>query len=208
MGTLNVVNAEKKKVGEVSLPDAVLSDKLNKAVLYQAVKTYLAGQHHGTVRTKTRSEVNFTTKKVYRQKGTGGARHGSMKSSPFVGGGRVHGPKPRDYSLGANKKVRALALREALRSGLQDGKVVVLDALHFKEIKTKLAAQVFGKLGLKSALVVLDKKTDVIEKSIRNLKGFKTILANQLNVFDLLKYPQVLFTQESFGMVNERYLKG
>src|SRR3989338_3602910 len=131
MDKLDIINSKNKKVGEISLVEGFAKDPINKAIVHLAVKRVLAGKHHGTVRTKTRADVLRTTKKVYRQKGTGGARHGSMKSSPFVGGGRVHGPKPRDYSLGANKKVRALALREALRSGLQDGKVVVLDALHF-----------------------------------------------------------------------------
>ena len=115
MTSLDIIGEKKKKVGSVELGDALLADKVNKAVLYQAVKWFQSGKHHGTVRTKTRSEVLFTSKKVYRQKGTGNARHGSMKSSPFVGGGRVFGPKPRDYTLGLPKKVRRLALREALR---------------------------------------------------------------------------------------------
>ena len=139
MSTIEINNVEWKKVGELAIDDSITTGKVNKAVLHAAVRRVLAGKHHGTVRTKTRSEVDRSTKKIFKQKGTGNARHGSRKSSPFVGGGRVFGPKPRDYSLDMNKKVRKLAFREALKLQIQLGSVTVLDQLPLTEIKTKMA---------------------------------------------------------------------
>ena len=206
MSTLDIIGEKKKKVGSVDLADALLADKVNKAVLYQAVKWFQSGKHHGTVRTKTRSEVLFTSKKVFRQKGTGNARHGSMKSSPFVGGGRVFGPKPRDYTLGLPKKVRKLALREALRHQLKESRIMVLEEFPFKQIKTGEAAVFLSGLGLNGGLIVLEAPQEFVQKSVRNLKGFKIILADQINVVDLLCYPKLIFTKASFDSVQKKYL--
>lgn len=206
MASIEIINEKKQKVGEVNLSDPLLSDKVNKAVLYQAVRATLSSRHHGTVDTKTRAEVNRTNKKVYRQKGTGGARHGSRKTSPFVGGGRVFGPHPRDYTIQLNKKVKQLAIREAIRSQLIDQNITILKEIPFKEIKTEKAHELFSGLNISSGLVVLDKPSAVIEKSIRNLKGFKIIRVDQLNTVDLLKYPKVIFTSESFEMTQKKYL--
>ncbi|MDO8519002.1 MAG: 50S ribosomal protein L4 [Deltaproteobacteria bacterium] len=205
MSKLDIINSANKKVGEIDLSEA-LKEKVNKAVLYQAVKTYLSSKHHGTVDTKTRAEVLFTTKKVYRQKGTGNARHGSMKSSPFVGGGRVFGPHPRDYTLGMNKKVRRLAVREALKARLIDGSVMVVEKIPLTQIKTSTAVKFMDGLGLKGGLVVLEAADDVIEKSVRNIRDFKLVRADTVNVFDLLKYPKILFTAGAFSKVAEKYL--
>ncbi|MBI2340914.1 MAG: 50S ribosomal protein L4 [Deltaproteobacteria bacterium] len=206
MSTLDIIGENKKKVGSVELADPLLAAKVNKAVLYQAVKWALSGRHHGTVRTKTRSEVLFTTKKVYRQKGTGNARHSSRKSSPFVGGGRVFGPKPRDYTLGLPKKVRRLALREALRQRLKESRVTVLDGFPLKQIKTKEALKFLSGLDVQGGLIVLEAPQEFVQKSVRNLKGFKTILTDQINLLDLLSYPKVIFTRASFDSVQKRYL--
>ncbi len=205
MATLNVVDGQNKKVSTVEFADAILSEKINKAVLHAAVRMNLAGLHHGTVDTKTRAEVNRTGKKVYKQKGTGGARHGSRKSSPFVGGGRVFGPHPRDFSLGMNKKVKQLALKEAIRSKLQSNSLSVVKSFPFKEIKTKLAADFFKALGLSEGLVIIEKSDEKITKSIRNLIGFKVVLPNQLKVFDLLKYKNTIISELAFEEVSKRY---
>lgn len=206
MSTIAINNIELKKVGEVSIDDSISTGKVNKAVLHAAVRRVLAGKHHGTVRTKTRAEVERTTKKIYKQKGTGNARHGSRKSSPFVGGGRVFGPKPRDYSLDMNKKVRRLAFREALKLQIQLGSVTILDQLPFKEIKTKVAASVFAKMGITRGLVVIEKATDTIVKSIRNLKNFKVVPAQDLSLYDLVKFPKVVFTSKAFEEISKRCL--
>lgn len=206
MASIEIINEQKKKTGKIELADELLSEKLNKAVLYQAVRWYRMGLHHGTVGTKTRADVCRTGKKVYRQKGTGNARHGPMKSAPFVGGGRVFGPHPRNHSFRLPKKVRRLAMREALRAQLKESQFVVLDKLPFQEIKTKQAVTFFKGLGIDGGLLVLDKPAETVEKSVRNIKGFKVVRVDQLNVFDLLKYPKIIFTQESFSLVQKKYL--
>lgn len=206
MTTLDVINTKKAKVGAVSLSEDFLKKKANEPLVYEAVRHYLAGQHHGTVKTKKRSEVSFTGKKIYRQKGTGNARHGSKKTTPFVGGGRVFGPQPRSFAYPFPKKKRRLAMREALKSRLMEGAVVVLDALPLVEIKTKRAAEIFSGLDISGALVVLEAPSSVASKSIRNLKGFGVVVWNQLNIFDVLKYPKLIMTQGSFEKVKGHYL--
>lgn len=206
MSKLEIVNSGNKKVGEIALGETLLKDKVNKAVLYQAVKSHLASKHHGTVDTKTRAEVLRTTKKVYNQKGTGNARHGSMKSAPFVGGGRVFGPHPRDYNIRMNKKTRKLAVREALKARLIDGGVMVVEKIPLTAIKTKEAVKFLSGLGLSGGLVIMEVASEVIEKSVRNIRDYKLIRADQVNVFDLLKYPKILFTAGAYAKVQEKYL--
>lgn len=206
MSKLEIVNSGNKKVGEIVLGEALLTDKVNKAVLYQAVKSHLASKHHGTVDTKTRAEVLRTTKKVYNQKGTGNARHGSMKSAPFVGGGRVFGPHPRDYTIRMNKKTRKLAVREALKARLIDGSVMVVEQIPLTTIKTKEAVKFLSGLGLSGGLIILEAADEVIAKSVGNIRDYKLIRADQVNVFDLLKYRKILFTAGAFGKIQEKYL--
>lgn len=206
MALLEIIGDNNKKTGEISLSDALFSKKVNEAVLYQAVKTHLASKHHGTVDTKTRREVLFTTKKVYRQKGTGNARHGSMKSAPFVGGGRVFGPHPRDYTLGLPKKVRRLAVREALRSQLVDKGVMIIDQFPLQSIKTSEAVKFLNSLGLTGGLIILEGASEVVEKSVRNIRGYKLVRASEINVFDVLKYPKLIFTAKAFEKVRDHYL--
>lgn len=206
MALLPILNAKKEQVGELKLADELLKDRANKTVVYNAVKRHLASKHHGTVDTKTRAEVNRTGKKSIRQKGSGGARHGSRKTAPFVGGGRVFGPHQRDYTLGMPKKVRQLAIREVLRTQIMEGKVTLLDAFPMKAIKTKDAVQLFGKLGIEAGLVVIEGASEIVQKSIRNIKNFKVLRADQINVFDLLKYPRVVFTSKAFSLMQDKYL--
>lgn len=203
-----IFNQKKEEVGQVLLEDSLLKEAPNKALLYEAVKRYQAGKHHGTVDTKTRAEVHRTGKKIYRQKGTGGARHSSRKCAPYVGGGRVFGPHQRDYSLGMPKKARRAALREALRYVLMEGRVMVLQDLPLQEMKTKKAVDFFSKLNVEGGLVLIEKPSVPIERSIRNLVGFKTICLNEVNVFDLLKYQRLICTREAFQFLQERYLSG
>lgn len=206
MATLDIIDAKGKKEGSLELADSLLTEKLNKAVLYAAVRANLAGRHHGTVDTKTRAEVDRTGKKIFKQKGTGNARHGSRKSSPFVGGGRVFGPHPRDFSINLPRKVRQLGLREALRSKLIDKEVVILNEIPLTEIKTRKAAEFFKSLNLAGGMVVLDQPNEAISKSIRNLKGFKVARPDQLQAVDLLKFQKLIFTKTSFEQVKNRYL--
>ncbi len=205
MATIDIISASGKK-GAVELSDSLFSEKLNRAVLYTLVRSNLAGRHHGTVDTKTRAEVDRTSKKIFRQKGTGNARHGSRKSSPFVGGGRVFGPHPRDFTIRLPRKVRQLGFREALRSKLIDKEIVIVNEIPLTEIKTKKAAEFFKSLKVRSGMVVLDKPHETISKSIRNLKGFRVAQTDQLQVADILKFQHIIFTKESFEQVRNRYL--
>lgn len=205
MNQIDIVDA-KGKVGQIALDPEVIASKVNKAVLYEAVKRQLAGKHHGTVRTKTRAEVDRTGKKLYRQKGTGGARHGSRKSSPFVGGGRVFGPKPRDHALGMTKKVRALAYREALKAKLQSKAVTIVKDIPLKSIKTKDAKDFLGKMGLGRVLIVIAGASDIHEKSLRNIRDVKVARAGSVELLDILKFPKLLFTAEAFEGIKTRYL--
>lgn len=206
MATLDIIEAGKKKVGSVSLTDALLSEKVNKAVLYQAVRANLSADHHGTVDTKTRAEVLRTGKKLHKQKGTGGARHGSRKSSPFVGGGRVFGPHQRDFTIRLPRKVRQLAMKEVFKELLQQKKVLVVKDLPFKEAKTKVAAKFLGSLDIKGGLVVIERATPTIEKSVRNIKGFKVLKISELSVVELLRYQNVVLTENTFEAISKRYL--
>lgn len=204
MTQVDIIDAHKKKVGQYLLDDAFLKDKVNKAVLYQAVRTALAAKHHGTHDTKTRAEVLRTTKKIYRQKGTGNARHGSRKSSPFVGGGRVFGPHPRDYSLGFPKKVKKLALKEALRYQMMEGKVVIVDSVPLTGIKTKEALAFFKGIDIPKGLLILESRSSAIEKSVRNLAHFNVALASQVNAYDLLKPAHLVITKAGFQILEGR----
>lgn len=206
MSSLDIINAKNDKVGLVALDPKLMSEKINKAVLYQAVRAHLAGKHHGTVDTKTRAEVLRTGKKVFKQKGTGNARHGSMKSSPFVGGGRVFGPHQRDYAQKVNKKVKILAIREALRYQIAGKNLTVVDSIPVKAAKTKPALEFFNKIQIQKGLVVIEAGQTIVEKSIRNLKGFKVITPEQVNVFDLVKYAKVVVTAPVFESLKKKYL--
>jgi len=206
MATIDIINGSMKKVGSAELGDTLLTEKLNKAVLYQAVRANLSTHHHGTVNTKTRADVWRTGKKLYKQKGTGGARHGSRKTAPFVGGGRVFGPHPRDYTIRLPRKVRVLAMREALRCALIEKNVTVVQEFPFKTPKTKEASQFFSAIKVPGGLVILDKASDVVEKSIRNLKGFKILRVDQLSPYEILKYQKLIFTADAFAEAQKRYL--
>lgn len=203
--SLDIIDSHKAKVGSFLLNDFLLEKKVNKAVLYEALRANLSSKHHGTVNTKTRSEVLRTTRKIYRQKGTGNARHGSRKSSPFVGGGRVFGPHQRDYTIRLNRQTRQLALREALRASIKDNKVIVVSEISFDKIKTRQAADFFKGIDIQGGLVVLPGPSLTIEKSMKNLKHFKSLRVDQLSVFALLKYTPLIFTKESFELIQKRY---
>lgn len=204
--TIEVIDGVKGKAASIPLDPAIFEKKVNKALLWQSVKVDGSAKQHGTVDTKTRAEVHRTGKKIYRQKGTGNARHGSRKSSPFVGGGRVFGPHPRDRALNLPKKMKLAALREALKARLIEGSVTVVKEFPFRESKTKEAVRFFSGLGVAGALVVLKERSDPVEKSIRNLPGFEVVRGDQMTVTDLLAHPRVVFSQAAFEAAQKRYL--
>lgn len=204
MATVDVINMEGSTVGKLELSDAVFSAPVKEHLLWEVVVAQLAARRRGTACTKTRAEVQGSTRKLYRQKGTGRARAGSIRSPVFVGGGRAHGPKPRSYAQRTPKKVRRGALISAISLRLKESKMLVLDNLELSEIKTKRMAEVLKRLGVETGLIVDAKSNEHLSKSVRNLAKAKYIAPEGLNVYDVLKYKTLLLTREGVKQLEER----
>lgn len=205
MPTVAIRNISGEKVGEITLSDAVFGQEVNKDVLHEVVTAYLANQRQGTQSALTRAQVSGGGIKPYRQKGTGRARQGSTRSPQWRHGGVVFAPKPRSYRISVNKKVKRLALCSALSSKVQDESIIVLDALALSAPKTKEMVKVLSSLGVSNTLLVLSAPNAEIERAARNIPGVKTTLVGTLNTYDLLKYHNLLLTEETARMVEEVY---
>ena len=192
------------QVGEIDLNDKVFGIEPNEAVMQQFVKMQLANKRQGTASTKTRAEVRGGGKKPWKQKGTGRARVGSSRNPIWRGGGIVFGPKPRDYSYTLPRKVRRLALKSALSSKVKDSNIIVVDLLTFEEPKTKLMLETLGSLNAAEKTLVVTADGDVnVYKSARNIPGVKSVRADYINVFDILKYDTLLMTRDAVARVEE-----
>jgi large subunit ribosomal protein L4 len=198
-----VVNGENKRVGDVELDEGIFAVKAGTGVVYDVVKMQLANRRRGSASCRNRSQVSGTTAKMYRQKGTGRARHGDYKANILVGGGKAFGPRPRDYSHAVPKKVRRGALRAALSQKVRDEKLIVVDALEFPGVKTKAFVERMKALGVDSALFVLDEVSEAVTKSSRNVPTVKVLRCEGLNVVDLLRYEHVVLTQQALAKVQE-----
>lgn len=205
MATVALYNMEGTKTGSMEVSDAIFAAEVNNAVLHQVVVNYLANQRQGTQSTKTRAEVRGGGRKPYRQKGTGRARQGSIRSPQWVGGGVVFAPKPRDYSFKLNKKVKRLALQSALSTKVAEGKIIVLDELTLSEVKTKEMVKVLGNIKCDNALIVMDGSNENVMLSARNIPTVKTASVNTINVYDLLKYNNLVVTKEAVEKIQEVY---
>lgn len=207
---ISVFNSKGEDTGrKVTLPEAVFGIEPNEHAMYLDVKQYLANQRQGTHKSKERAEVAGSTKKIKRQKGTGGARAGSMKSPVFVGGGRVFGPKPRDYSFKLNKKLKALARLSALSTLAKEERLVLLDTLTIDTPKTKSFVNVLNSLNVssrKTLLVTKEANTNVVLSS-RNLAKVKVATVNALTTYDLLNADKVVCLEESLSVLEEIYAK-
>jgi large subunit ribosomal protein L4 len=205
---LSVINRAGEDTGrKVTLSDAVFGVEPNEHAMYLDVKQYLANQRQGTHKSKERNEVAGTTKKLKKQKGTGGARAGSMKSPVFIGGGRVFGPRPRDYSFKLNKKLKSLARLSALSSLAKDNKVALVDSLTINNPKTKEFVGILNSLKLsgKKTLIVTAQKDQNVYLSSRNLERVKVAEAGNLNTYDLLKADTLLLTEDSLNILEQLY---
>jgi large subunit ribosomal protein L4 len=191
----------------VSVPKR-LETKANTALLHQVVTAQLTNRREGNSKVKNRHEVAGSTRKIYRQKGTGGARHGDIKAPLFVGGGRAFGPKPRNYDVVLPQKIRQAALREAVTLRFSEGKLWVIDSLSFDEIKAKKASQLFKKFEITAALVVLEGTNLNAEKSIRNLAGFKVGRLESLNVLDILRFANLILTRKTYDLLISKWNEG
>jgi large subunit ribosomal protein L4 len=202
MMKIDVKNISGKKVGTVDLSDDVFAIEPNVTVMHQALVRQQANARQGTHKAKTRSEVQGTTAKWYRQKGTGRARHGDRKAPIFVGGGQAHKPLPRDYTQKMPRKMRRLALRSALSVKAASSAIVVVDMLVFDDPKTVNMQEMLDNLKLQgSAVVLLPERNENVEKSARNLEDVKTLRADYLNIRDLLGYDYVILPKDAVSVI-------
>jgi large subunit ribosomal protein L4 len=203
MPVVDVVNLDGKKVGQVELADAVFGAKVNPHLLHEASRWYLRGLRSGTHKTKDKSEVSGAGRKLWRQKGTGRARVGSIRSPLWRHGGTVHGPKPRDYSYALPKKMLLGALRSALSAKLADQKLMVVDAWSLETHKAKALRTVLDKLnGEKSALLVSSGENRNLELASRNLDRVKLVAPNVLQPYDLLKHDLLLLSKDAVARLS------
>ena len=203
MANVSVYNMEGKEVGTIELNDAVFGVKVNEHLVHMAVVQQLANNRQGTQKAKTRSEVSGGGRKPWRQKGTGHARQGSTRSPQWTGGGVVFAPVPRDYSFKLNKKEKRAALKSALTSRVEAGKLIVVDELKFDEIKTKKFQAVLDNLKVSKALVVLAENDEKVVMSARNIPAVKTALTNTINVYDILKGDTLVLTKDAVAKIEE-----
>ncbi len=204
MAVVKVVNQTNAEVGTFDLADEVFGVEVKPEILNLVVRAQRAAMRAGTHAVKNRSAVHGGGRKPWRQKGTGRARAGTIRSPLWRGGGVVFGPTPRDYGFKINKKVRALAMKMALSSRAADEKLTVVDKLELAEIKTKLVSEIAGKLGLRKALIVVGEPDNTLALSARNIEGLKVLEADKLNVYDILRYPQLVMLQGAVESVQER----
>ena len=208
MPKVDVLDLDNKKVGEVELADAVFAADVNQDLLYESVRHYLAGLRAGTHKTKTRHEVAGSGKKLWKQKGTGRARTGSVRSPLWRHGGTVHGPVPRDYSYKLPRKMQLGALRSALSAKLRDGELKIISAFQLSDHKTKSFVQTLGKLeATKKVLLVETDENRNLELSARNLKGIVVVRSHEVHPYQLLDATRVLLTQAAASKLSEALSK-
>jgi large subunit ribosomal protein L4 len=194
------------QAGDVRLPEAVFGQTPNRAVMHQAYVRQLNNARQGTAKTKRRGEVSGGGIKPYRQKGTGRARHGSIREPSMVGGGTVFGPQPRSFAQDMPRKMRRLALRSALSVKAEEGKVTVLEAFELEEPRTRLVVELLGALGVEdSALVVIGSPNDLVYRSFNNLPWAKVILARNLNLYDLFTHDHLVVTKDCLELLEETF---
>ena len=192
-------------VGEIALSENVFGQPVNESVLHDVVVAHLANCPQGTQSALTRAEVSGGGKKPWRQKGTGRARQGSTRSPQWRHGGVVFAPKPRDYTIRVNKKVKRLAMKSALSSKVEGNEVIVFDALNIEAPKTKEMVKVLKAVDVNKALIVLADKDDTVERASANIEGVKTTLVGTLNVYEILKYEKLILTKASVEKIEEVY---
>ena len=205
MANVSVFNMQGKEVGKMDLNDAIFAAPVHEHLLHLAVVAQLANKRQGTQKALTRAEVSGGGRKPWRQKGTGHARQGSIRAPQWKGGGVVFAPTPRDYRKDLNKKEKRAALKAALSNAVADQKLVVVDSIHFDEIKTKKFQAMLDALKLKKAFVLLDQNDEKTILSARNIEDVKTAQVNEINVYDVMKYGTVLATKAALEKLEEVY---
>jgi len=204
MAVVDVLNSRGEKVSEIELADEIFNVPVKQSVLHQVVTMQLACRRSGTASVKRRGEVTGSTRKLFRQKGTGRARRGDIKSPLLRGGGVVFGPTPKSYAYSVPKKIRKLALKMALSSKMQENALAVVDGFGLEQIKTRDFLKVLENLERKNVLVVTDKKDEKLELSSRNLPNVKVLRSEGLNVYDILKYQNIILLEPALKVIEGR----
>lgn len=204
MAVVNVYNSEAEKVSQTELREDIFNIPVKEYVLHSVVKMQLANRRSGTACTKHRSDVKGSTRKLFRQKGTGRARRGDIKSPLLRGGGSVFGPNPREYAFSVPKKVRRLALKMALSAKLQDNSLTVIDNIALESIKTKKMVHVLKAFGIQNVLIISPGADDRLERSSRNIPDVKILRSEGLNVYDILKYRHLILLQPALSSIERR----
>ncbi|MDA3898090.1 MAG: 50S ribosomal protein L4 [Desulfobacteraceae bacterium] len=204
MAVIEVKNIKGEKVSEVEMPDSIFNVEPKKSVLHEVVCMQLAAKRSGTASVKRRSDVKGTGAKPFRQKGTGRARQGDVKSPLLRGGGVIFGPNPRAYTMKVHKKVKRLALKMALSIKLKEETITVLDVFSLDQIKTKSVVSVLETLKLNNSLIVVDAKNEELELSSRNIPGVKVLRVEGLNVYDILKHKNLILLEGSIKNIEGR----
>lgn len=204
MAKLQTIDTAKQAVGELEIADQILETSYHPQVVKEAVVHYLAGKRQGSHSTKTRAEVSYSTRKLYRQKGTGNARAGSAKSPIRRHGGVTFGPKPRDYSTKLNKKVRKLALRSLFAEKVRQGYVQVLDSLELADHKTKNFRKLLGQLVEGKVLIVTDTISENLERASGNLPDVHVMTGRNVNTYELMRFPNVIFVKGGLDDFTQR----
>ena len=206
MPKVDVYDIQGKKVSTVDLKEEIFGIEPNEAVVHSVLVNFLANQRQGTQNTKTRAEVRGGGRKPWRQKGTGRARQGSIRAPQWIKGGIALGPKPRSYKYQVNKKEKRLAIKSCLSSKVLEKELVVVDSLPLKEIKTKEMVNALTNLKVEGkTLILLPERNETVQKSARNIEGVKTTLVNTINVYDLLKYKNLVITLDTVKKLEEVY---
>ena len=206
MAVVDVINSTGKKVSQVDLNDEIFNVPVKKSVLHEVVTMQLASRRAGSASTKHRSDITGSGRKLFRQKGTGRARRGNIKSNLLRGGGVAFGPKPKSWAYKVPKKVRKLALKMALSSKFKDDDILILDQFELEKIKTKAFSEIAGNLNMENALIVIDQQNENLELSSRNVPGFKVIRYEGLNVYDVLKYKHLILLEPAVKGIEGRLL--
>ncbi len=208
MAKVNVYNLKRESVGELELADDVFGADVNEALIYDVLKAQLASRRSGSASTKTRSDVSGSTRKLIRQKGTGGARHGSIRAMLYVGGGKAHGPKPRSYAYEPPRKMRQGAIRSALSLKLKEGALTIVDKFELGEIKTKALAGVLKTLQIdKGSLIVDAVGNEKLRLSVRNLAKTSFLPPEGVNLYDVLRHPHLVLTKDAVAALQTRLQK-
>jgi large subunit ribosomal protein L4 len=208
MATFDVFNMKREKVGSIDLADEVFGAEVREHLFYEVVKAQLASKRQGTQAAKNRSAVSGSTKKIYKQKGTGRARHGSIRAPVFVGGGQAHPPRPRDWSYEPPRRVRALALTSALSKFGKEGRLLVVDRFELSEVKTKKLVEALDQLKAQEKTLVVDSgENEILRLSIRNCKEHQFLPPEGVNVYDLLRHDTLILSKDAAKKLEQRCLK-